>query len=359
MGRQTVTRSLKPRLASLRAGTSFTMPLSEFDIIRRFFAQPELSFARPGIELAIGDDAAILSPPAGQVVTASMDLLVADVHFPAAAAPEKIAQRALAVNLSDLAAMGSEPWCFTLGLSLPQADEQWLQAFASGLSVLAQRYQCPLVGGDITRGPLSISIQVQGLNQPAAIIRRAGAKPGDKILVTGTLGNGALGLASEVGEVTLNGTTVQLQELTAEQHRLLQAEYWTPEPRVPFAMQAATHVSAGLDISDGLLGDLQHLLQASGVGAMIELEALPFAATAQEVTDVASCERAALYGGDDYELCLTAAADKLESLQQIAADLGLLLTCIGEISAEQGVRLRHRDGSETTPVASSFQHFAS
>lgn len=334
------------------------MPLSEFDIISRFFAQPDLSFAVPGIDQGIGDDAAILSVPDDQVVTASMDVLVADVHFPAGADAAKIGQRALAVNLSDLAAMGSKPWCFTLGLIIPEADAQWLQNLASGLSVLAQRYQCPLVGGDISRGPLSLSIQVQGLNHRDKLIRRAGAQPGDLILVTGTLGDGAFGLASVTNEpVQIKGHPLKFDPQNDAQATHFNAAYWAPEPPVNFAERIAGRVSAGLDISDGLLGDLAHILQASAVGARIELVKLPYSSHAQAVSDPTSCELAALYGGDDYELCLTANPSELEGLNSLAEQSGLSLTVIGEIVAEPGLQCIDVDGETVDHSPSSYQHF--
>lgn len=334
------------------------MPLSEFDIISRFFAQPELSFAVPGIDKGIGDDAAILSVPDDQVVTASMDVLVADVHFPVGAGAARIGQRALAVNLSDLAAMGSKPWCFTLGLVIPEADAQWLQDLAGGLSVLAQRYQCPLVGGDISRGPLSLSIQVQGLNHRDKLIRRDGAQPGDLILVTGALGDGAFGLANEVSEVIrIKGHPLKFAPQTDAQSAYFSAAYWTPEPRVSFAERIAGRVSAGLDVSDGLLGDLTHILQASAVGARIELAKLPYSCHAEAVSDRSSCELAALYGGDDYELCLTANPSELEGLNTLAEQSGLPLTVIGEIISDPGLHCIDVDGQTVDHTPSSYQHF--
>ena len=172
------------------------MSRSEFEIIRRYFAESGLYFKRPGIRLGIGDDAAMLEIPRDHLLAISMDVLVETVHFPAAADPALVANRALAVNLSDLAAMAADPFCFTLGLALPQADDHWLEGFSSGLLALAQRFNCPLVGGDITQGPLTITIQVQGLSRPDRVVRREVARPGDTIYVTGCLCDGAIALVS-------------------------------------------------------------------------------------------------------------------------------------------------------------------
>ena len=211
------------------------MPLSEFGLIQQYFADPALSSARTDVVLGIGDDAALLQPPTGQVIATSVDTLLADVHFPAAAPPQLIAYRALATNLSDLAAMGAEPAWFTLALSLPAADPEWLAGFSAGLAELAGEYQLALVGGDTTRGPLAITIQVQGFVEPDAALRRDGARVGDDIYVSGTLGDAAGGLNQiQQGETNLDDPLVQ--------------SYYRPQPRIACGRRLVGLASAAIDI---------------------------------------------------------------------------------------------------------------
>ncbi len=331
---------------------------SEFEIIRRYFAESGLQFPRAGVTLGIGDDGALLNVPADKLLVMSMDVLVEGIHFPPQADPALVAQRALAVNLSDLAAMAAEPFCFTLGLTLPAANNAWLSGFSSGLLQLARAFNCPLVGGDISRGPLNIAIQVQGLVEPDRVMRRSGAKVGDQIYVSGSLGDGAIALAS-LGLATQFGDSMQLQAgaATAQHLLYLHAAYYQPEPRIALAQALAPHVSSGIDISDGLAGDLGHILRANGVGGLLQLSALPFSDAARACMSASNCQRAALYGGDDYELCVTVAPAQCAAAEAAAAATGIAFTRIGVIVAGTALHGVDADGSTRAIEPGAFRHF--
>jgi len=328
------------------------MSLSEFELISRFLATPTLGFSRLHVELGIGDDAAAVSVPQGKCLTLAMDVLVESVHFPPGAPGRFVAHRALAANLSDLAAMGAEPLCFTLGLTLPAVDEDWLGDFVAGLAGLAARFDCPLVGGDVTRGPMNIAIQTHGIVDKKTMIQRSGARPGDAILVTGTLGDAALALPLLAADDE-SGSQDDVSRQT-----LLQA-YYQPEPRVEFGRAAAGLVSAGIDISDGLLGDLGHLVTASGAAARVNVDSLPCSAAARAQAGQSELRHAALTGGDDYELCLTAPQSALPALQERAASLGVRLTRIGEIVAGSDITLLDAAGATVEFDGAAYEHFRS
>ncbi len=330
------------------------MNLTERDIIGRYFNVPELAFPRPEIELGPGDDAAVLRVPEGKRLVVSTDVLAAGAHFPEDAAPELIANRSLAVNLSDLAAMAAEPLGFTLALTLPQADSKWLAAFSGGLAELAGEFRCSLIGGDLSRGPLQIAIQVHGLCEAGRELRREGARPGQKVYVTGRVGDGALGLAS-LGVATSNiALNAPIQELPEECRAHFHTAYFRPRPRIGFALAAAPLIACAIDVSDGLLGDAGHLAAAARVGISLYPERFPFSPSARCCADSETRVRAALAGGDDYELCFTAdPANELE-LMAIADGMELPLTCIGEVTTGEGV---HCAGMEVN--LSSFDHFGS
>lgn len=334
------------------------MTYSEFEIIRRYFADSDLQFTRAGIILGIGDDGALLEVPANRLLVMSMDVLVASIHFPPAADPALIAQRALAVNLSDLAAMAAEPLCFTLGLTLPEANVDWLEGFSRGLLQLARQYNCPLVGGDISRGPLNIAIQVQGLVAPDRVLRRSGAKIGDKIYVSGYLGDGAiallsLGLPTALGD----GFTMAQKHCTADDRAYFHAAYFQPTPRIALAQALGSCASSGIDISDGLAGDLGHILEASAVGAVLHTASLPFSAAASRCMSASNRELAALFGGDDYELCVTVAPAQCAAAEAAAAASGVPFTRIGEIVAGTGLQCRDSAGNTRQFDQTAFQHF--
>ncbi|PCJ26842.1 MAG: thiamine-phosphate kinase [SAR86 cluster bacterium] len=331
---------------------------SEFEIIRRYFVDSGLYFTAPGIELGIGDDAALLHIPQGKLLAISMDVLVEAVHFPVAADAGLLANRALAVNLSDLAAMAAEPFCFTLGLVLPSNNEQWLEGFSQGLLPLAKKYNCPLVGGDISRGPLSICIQVQGLCDKDKAVKRSGAVVGDKIYVSGTLGDGAIALAS-LGLKSHLGVSFAMEDESQSSsfHQYFKNAYYKPEPRIELATECATLLTSNIDISDGLLGDLAHIIDASDVGAQLLVHRIPYSEAALCCMSAENRLMAALHGGDDYELCCTVAPQNCEKFEKKATQLGARVTCIGEIVAGSGIRCLDESGTLVNTEAGSYLHF--
>ena len=316
---------------------------SEFDLIRRHFTRP----ARH-TELAVGDDAALFAPRAGMQLATSTDMLVAGTHFFADAEPEALGWKTLAVNVSDLAAMGAEPRWALLALALPAADEAWIAAFARGLFACAERFAIDLVGGDTTRGPLNLCVTIIGEVPAGTAIRRGGARPGDDLWITGAPGRAALGLSVMRGETTLraNAAAPCIDAL----HR--------PEPRVEAGLALRGVATAMLDVSDGLLGDLAHILDASGAGAVVDVIALPLDALLDAGAEVELAQRGVLGGGDDYELLFTAATAQRQSLAALARQLNLPLTRIGAITADAGrLTVRHANGSEGPPIR-GYDHFA-
>lgn len=336
------------------------MSQSEFEIIKRCFADASLGFAREGVQVGIGDDAAVIQ--ANTALSLSMDLLIADVHFPSQAPAHLIAKRALAVNLSDLAAMAAEPLCFTLGLALPKFDQHWIEQFCSGLAQTAQKFNCPLVGGDLTRCPkdtaMTIAIQVHGRHLSHDPVLRSGAKHGDDIYVTGTVGDGALGLASlgltsHLGAELLNNP----QAMTKADRDYFYQQYFDPEPRVLCSQLLCEEMSSAIDISDGLAGDLTHILQASHVGAVLELEKLPISDEASRNASSEQCILAALFGGDDYELCFTAASEHSHAIEKASLALGIEISRIGQITQGEELRLLSATGKEVNYNESAYDHF--
>lgn len=332
----------------------------EFDIIQRYFRDPGLGFAKPGVDLGSGDDCALLRVPVDQQLAISMDLLQEGVHFPPHAVPELVAYRALAVNLSDLAAVGADPLAFTLGLSLPVADDVWLESFSRGLLDCATRYDCPLVGGDLIRGSLTLAIQVQGLVPQGQALLRSGARPGDAICVTGTLGDAAVALAvfakfSRIGSAPfpLLGDTPLAP---ADRDHFIQ-RFYRPSPRVQAGKALRGRASACIDVSDGLLSDLGHVLGASGVGAELNLDQLPCSEAMLRCVAPEHRRQAALLGGDDYELCFTLAPEDVEDVTAALKDLDVPVCRIGTVVAEAGVRCRDGAGAPVVVPGQPFQHF--
>lgn len=321
------------------------MGISEFQLIRNYFAEGPVSIKRSDLILGIGDDAAIVSPYPDHELVVAVDTLVAGVHFPETMDPCDIGYRSLAVNLSDLAAMGAEPAWFTLALTLPDANEAWLHQFSQGLFELANQHQIALVGGDTTRGPLTISIQVLGYVPPGRALRREGAVPGDLIYVTGYLGDAAAGLDLQAGEGPV-------------QQSYLQRRFSRPQPRLEVGQHLRSVAHAAIDISDGLLADVGHIAERSGVGAGIQLEKLPLSAELTGVCDTAKCIELALTGGDDYELCFCAPAESAPAIEKCSREFELPITCIGQIEAQPGVRLYNAEGElvERSPRA-GYLHF--
>jgi thiamine-monophosphate kinase len=317
--------------------------MTEFDLIKRYFTH-----ATPNAELGVGDDAALLEVGAGMELAVSTDMLVEGTHFFAGADPFKLGHKALAVNLSDMAAMGAAPRWALLALSLPRADDAWLQGFSEGFFALAQRYGVGLVGGDTTRGPLSLNVTILGEVPRGKALRRSGARPGDDIWVSGQLGDAALAVAHLKGGAKLSepGSSACLQRL----HQ--------PEPRVALGLALLGVASSAIDISDGLLADLGHILECSKAGAAIQFDQLPLSPAVREVVGQPLGRHCALAGGDDYELCFTAAAAQRNAIEQISGRLDLPLARIGTIVAGSACTVRDSSGSVIQMGESGFDHFA-
>ncbi len=293
--------------------------MGEFDVIRHFFQRPP---RRKDVVTGSGDDCALLRVPADALLAISTDTLVSGVHFFADTDPLRLGHKALAVNLSDLAAMGAEPRWVSLALTLPEIDEAWLGRFAQGFLELADFFNVDLVGGDMTRGPLSITVSIQGVVPEQGALHRNGASPGDAIWVTGELGAAALALQHQLGQVALSN----------EQWLPLRERLEKPAPRILAGMALRGLASSALDISDGLASDLGHILAASGVGAQVELERLPLPPALLAQPDALRWQLA-LAGGDDYELCFTVPEVQRGALATALAGAGVKFTEIGRIVA--------------------------
>jgi thiamine-monophosphate kinase len=318
-------------------------PMTEFDLIERIRARARAS-TRADVILGIGDDAALLRPPTGQALTVTTDTLVAGVHFPADTAPADIGWKALAVNLSDLAAMAATPAWVSLALTLPQADTDWLDGFLDGFFELAQRHGVALIGGDLTRGPLSVTVTVHGFVPEHEALHRDAAKSGDEIWVTGTLGDAAAGLMQwRRGGLA----SAKLR------HRLDR-----PTPRVAAGLALRGLAHAAIDLSDGLAADLGHVLRGSGLGAEIEVARLPTSRPLLEhFADDAERWSLQLSGGDDYELCFVAPAAKAWVIERAIAAAGVAATVVGHIVADPGLRLLAPDGGEFELAQTGYRHF--
>ncbi|HEX3951676.1 MAG TPA: thiamine-phosphate kinase [Steroidobacteraceae bacterium] len=319
--------------------------LGEFELIRRFFLKP----CRPGsgVILGIGDDAALLDLPAGSDLVVSVDTIVAGRHFLQDADARTIGHRALAVNLSDMAAMGATPAWSTLALTMPSADSGWLEKFAAGFFALAEAYAVELVGGDTTRGPLAISVQLLGHAPHATSLRRSGAKAGDLLAVSGTLGDAAAGLAFLKQPAAVRSGAVDTV--------VRRFEY--PTPRVQLGIAARGIASAAMDLSDGLAGDLAKLADASGLAAHASVDRLPLSDAIREVVDLSEARDLALAGGDDYELLLAVPPHRFADLAAAADQLNLTLTAIGELRAGAGVNWS-LNGEDFVPGVLGYDHFA-
>jgi thiamine-monophosphate kinase len=315
---------------------------SEFDLIRQYFTRPTTH-----TNLGVGDDAALLTTDPGHELAISVDMLVAGTHFLADTDPRQLGWKSLAVNISDMAAMGAEPKWATLAIALPAANEDWIAAFAEGFFACAERFKVDLIGGDTTRGPLCISVQIMGQVPTNQALRRDGAKAGDDIWVSGQLGDAALALNHLLNKYRLTD-----DELTLTLPALLQ-----PQPRVALGLSLRNIAHSAIDISDGLLADLGHMLKASGLGAELCLDDIPRSAIMQQHLTNPSALNMLLAGGDDYELCFTAPADTYHRIKQIAQDLGLALSCIGKTNTEHGLLVHDRQGDLIETGASGFDHF--
>jgi len=324
--------------------------MGEFDLIARYFTRPVRHAA-----LGVGDDCALLAPRPGMQLAISSDMLVEGRHFFADVDPEALGHKALAVNLSDLAACGARPLAFTLALALPRVDEAWLAGFSKGLLALADAHGCELVGGDTTQGPLNICITVFGEVPASQALLRSGARAGDDIYVSGTLGDARLALEALLGHIHLP------DELLAQARQRLER----PTPRVALGLALRGIASSAMDVSDGLLGDFGHILKASGVGACIRTDetikliaasAFPSSATGQ--FDPKFLHQCTLAGGDDYELLFTAPPQHRAAVAEAAAQSRTPVTRIGQVEAAPGLRLVDAQGMPVENRFASFDHFA-
>lgn len=316
------------------------MALSEFDIIARYFEHQRVQ--RSDVALGVGDDCALLRVPSGYELAVSIDTMVEGRHFPVGTAPQAIGHKALAVSLSDLAAMGGEPAWATLSLSLPTPDTGWLESFVRGLFALAGRFEVQLVGGDTVKGPLVVTTQLHGFVPEGRALRRSGASAGDAIFVTGSLGDAGLGLAIRQG----------LAEADGADRDYLCSRLDYPEPRVEAGRHLLGAASAAIDVSDGLLADLGHILERSGLGARLEVEKLPLSAALRGHAGEERAIGLALSSGDDYELCFTVPPDRLELIDT----LPVAAARIGTVEAEAGVRL-FRNGNAYRCAGRGYDHF--
>jgi len=326
--------------------------LTEFELIDRFFRRPENSADNArGIVLGIGDDAALLALTPGNQLAASVDMLVSGRHFFADVEPEALGHKVLAVNLSDMAAMGATPRWALLAGALPDADAQWLKGFARGFFALATAHGVDLVGGDTTRGPLNLCVTLLGEVPAGKALLRSGALAGDSVWLSGALGDASLALAHHAGRVVLTA-----DEAAACWNALLR-----PAPRIALGVRLRGLASAAIDVSDGLVGDLGHVLEASKVGALLELAAIPRSKAldrqlASSAHDVAL--RCLLAGGDDYELCFTAAPSHDRRVVALAIELGLELRRVGTIAAQPGLVVQDSSGRPLAPLPQAYDHFA-
>jgi thiamine-monophosphate kinase len=332
--------------------------MGEFDLIRRYFSEHEaqrdaMQDARGGVVLGIGDDAALLRLPEGTDLVAAVDTLVAGRHFPLLTCARSVGYRALAVNLSDLAAMGANPAWATLALTMPSANAEWLQEFSAGLFDIARQHGVILVGGDTTRGPLTVSVQILGSVPRGSALRRDGGKAGDVLAVSGTLGDSGAGLQFVSG-AERSSTDSDGARASAIAALIRRFDY--PTPRVQLGLAARQVASAAMDISDGLAGDLPKLAAASGVHAHVYVERLPLSAALRATVSAAQAREWALGAGDDYELLFAASPANYPKLEAAARQLNLTLTIIGELSSGSGVSWS-ADGVDYIPAASGFDHF--
>ncbi|MFQ5760348.1 MAG: thiamine-phosphate kinase [Acidiferrobacterales bacterium] len=320
--------------------------MNEFDLIRTFFASQ--GSARDGVVGALGDDAAVVNVPPGMQQVLTTDVLVAGTHFLAEADPVGIGHKSLAVNLSDLAAMGAVPKWFTLNLSLPEVNTSWLQGFCRGLLGLANQCNISLVGGDTVRGPLTIGIQAGGVVPTGKAMLRSGAKVGDRIYVTGTLGDAGVALLHQRGTLSLKAT-----DFATVRSRLD-----SPIPRLSEGLALRDFASSCIDISDGLLSDLGHIASASTVGARIMLERLPVSTVYRTYFEQLGRWDTAITAGDDYELCFTIPRPRQTDFERLSAKWQCGATYIGDIETEPGVRVVDRLGVDHKPNTDGYEHFA-
>lgn len=317
--------------------------MGEFELIRNYFAAAPCAQPGEGVALGIGDDCALLSVAAGEQLAISTDTLVAGVHFPDVCDPFLLGQRALGVSASDLAAMGASPLAFTLALTLPQVSAEWVEAFARGLNTMAQGYGLRLIGGDTTRGPLSLTLTVFGTVPTGQALTRSGARPGDLLCVGGPLGDAAGALPLVLNQRSTEASTTQA----------LLARYWSPQPQFELGIALRGKASAALDISDGLLADCGHIATSSGVRLLVERDQVPMSDALLRFLGPDAALNAALSGGDDYRLAFTLPPSWLAELQAA----GLPVFALGRVVEGHGVALIDALGQDVTPSTRGYQHF--
>lgn len=320
--------------------------MGEFDLIARYFTRP----ARRAV-VGVGDDCALWQPQTGMQWAISTDMLVEGRHFLSTVSPQRLGHKSLAVNLSDLAASGAKPLAFTLSLALPRIDEAWLKGFSEGLLALADLHQCELIGGDTTQGPLTIGITVFGEVPPGDALLRSGAQVGDDIYISGSVGDARLALEVFRGNLSVSAEDFESSRLRMEQ----------PEPRVALGMALRGIANACIDVSDGLAGDLGHMLKASQTGAVLTTDWIQDSAAispAMQALPLARRLDMALAGGDDYELLFTAPPDQADAVQEAANDCDVSITCIGRITSGSGLQVLDAQGVPMSRRFASFDHFS-
>ncbi|KTD82601.1 thiamine-phosphate kinase [Legionella waltersii] len=320
--------------------------MDEFELIARYFSAKE-SKPRKDVLLGIGDDCALLDLPHGKQLLVSMDTLVSGVHFPETTMPYDIGYKALAVNLSDLAAMGASPAWITLALTMPELNEQWLSDFSRGLFSLCSQFDVALVGGDTTRGPLSITIQAHGFIPKGQAVKRSGARNGDLIYVTGPLGDAGLALKHLIGELQLPND--YLHSVMTRLNR--------PFPRIKEGLLLRNHATAMIDVSDGLVADLGHVLEQSKVGASIDLQKIPLSEFVKKSLHREAALQLALCAGDDYELCFTVSPEHKNELESLMNAEGCAVFCIGRINNARQFVLKDKDRLLDPKLFLGYSHF--
>jgi thiamine-monophosphate kinase len=319
--------------------------MGEFDLIARYFTRP----TRRAV-LGVGDDCALWQPQAGMQLAVSSDMLIEGRHFLSTVAPQRLGHKALAVNLSDMAASGAKPLAFTLALALPRVDESWLKGFSDGMMALADEYQCELIGGDTTQGCLTICITVFGELPPGDALLRSAAQAGDDIYISGTVGDARLALEIFRGNVSLSSADFESVRRRLEQ----------PQPRVALGMALRGIANACIDVSDGVVGDLGQILKASQVGAVLTTDWVQDSAAitaAMQALPFAKRLDMALSGGDDYELLFTASPDQAQAVQEAANDCDISVTCMGRITSGSGLQVLDANGLPLSRRFASFDHF--
>jgi len=315
----------------------------EFDLIAKYFTRPTYQ-----AELGVGDDAALIRPASGMSLAISSDMLVVDTHFFADVTPYKLGWKTLAVNISDMAAMGAQPRWATLSISLPHADESWIAEFSRGFFTCADAFNTELIGGDTTRGPLTLGVTIMGEIPYGKALKRSAAKVGDQIWVSGPLGEAALALAAIQGRIKLTEKELDTCRQSLEQ----------PQPRVALGLELRDIATSAIDISDGLLADLGHILETSGVGADIRFNLIPRSEIVNHHLHENLIQAMILAGGDDYELCFTAPANRHDAISSLGEQLALPLACIGTITSDLSLLVRDANEELLNINETGFDHFA-